>query len=268
MFGRFFKREQAPVLTPLPPEPPEGCAIWAIGDIHGRLDLLKVLLNGIIKDLNASKADRKVVIFLGDYIDRGPDSSGVLDHLCAFEDATPLETYFLKGNHEDKLLQFLDDPQVGPQWCEYGGGQALQSFGLTPPMMAYRSEGWAAVSADLSHRLKPRQRRFLTDLITHVSLGGYFFAHAGARPGVTLSAQTETDLLWIRGSFLNSPERFEQVVVHGHTPARDVHIDARRIGLDTRAYESGVLSAIRLQGREQRILQVVESADGIRLQTP
>lgn len=146
------------------------------------------------------------------------------------------------------MLRFLDNPTKGATWCGYGGDATLASYGLKPPEMKHRVEAWARVAADLDHKLSPREREFLETLEYGVSVGEYFFAHAGARPGVALDRQSERDLMWIRGSFLDSEVEFEKIVVHGHTPADVVYADRRRIGIDTKAYESGVLSALRLSG--------------------
>jgi len=265
MLSRFFNRQDAVPPVRTVPETPNGAVVWAIGDIHGRRDLLEALLDGIAADIASSSAGQKVVVFLGDYVDRGPDSQGVIDLLCAFRDDIVCEMVFLKGNHEDKLVEFLSDPKVGPQWCEYGGVQALKSFGLTPPSMSHRAGAWTSLSADLSHKLTDRQRRFFDQLRYSYSLGDYFFAHAGARPGIALEDQSPQDLMWVRGAFLHDDGPFEKMVVHGHTPTLDVYIDERRIGLDTKAYASGVLSAIRLEGARRRILQTVQEGREITL---
>lgn len=259
MFSRFLKRRSS-VKAPLVPTLPDGVVIWAIGDIHGRLDLLQPLAEVILADLASSNAQRKVVIFLGDYIDRGPDSRGVLAYLEVLSRDGDVEWHFLKGNHEEAMLAFLAEPAEGEKWCEYGGGETLASYGLKVPQLKHRAEAWEHLSADLDHRMSDSERRFLETLTLSVSIGDYFFAHAGARPGKSLDQQTARDLMWIRGSFLNSEESFDRVVVHGHTPASEVHIDHRRIGLDTRAYASGVLSAVRLSGVDQRVYQ---TGDGI-----
>ena len=236
---------------------PEGTVVWAVGDIHGRLDLLKPLVDAIFADLQASDATRRMVIFLGDYIDRGPDSRGVLQLLDGLSTVQGVEWRFLKGNHEQAMMSFLDDATAGAKWCEYGGDRALLSYGLRMPDLAHRTEAWERVAADLRHKLTARELAFLENLELSVSVGGYFFAHAGARPGVPLDKQSSADLLWIRNAFLDSKMTFEQVVVHGHTPTTDVHADERRIGIDTKAYDSGVLSALRLAGRERSLLQAV-----------
>jgi len=264
MLRRLFNRP--PKVAPAAPVSvpaglPAGSVVWAVGDIHGRLDLLERLLAAII-DHGDHREGTPTLVFLGDYIDRGSNSRGVIDRLATLADDPAFETHFLKGNHEDKMLEFLEDPTVGAAWCDYGGAQALESFGLKIPVLKHRPEGWVSLSSDLAHRLSERQRTFLESLQYSVSIGGYFFAHAGARPGVALDDQSDHDLMWVRGSFLNSEARFERVVVHGHTPTDEPHIDHRRIGIDTRAYESGVLTAVRLEGLGHSFLQAVQQADG------
>lgn len=260
MISTLFKRKPKAAVAPLVPKVPEGTVVWAVGDIHGCLELLEKLVEAIVHDAMASTAQRKVVIFLGDYIDRGPDSRGVLRYLINLPTDSGVEWRFLKGNHEEAMLKFLDDPSFGPNWCEYGGDAALASYGLKPPEMKHRAEAWARVSADLDHKVSAREREFLEGLEFSVSVGDYFFAHAGARPGIALNRQSNRDLLWIRGSFLDDIGTFDKVVVHGHTPSKHVHIDHRRIGVDSKAYASGVLSAIELSGATKRTLQAVAEA--------
>jgi serine/threonine protein phosphatase 1 len=228
-----------------------------VGDVHGRLDLLSSLVKAIEADLRGSHAERKVVIFLGDYIDRGPDSSGVLTLLASRTPSDGVEWRFLKGNHEQAMIEFLDDPSSGARWCEYGGDRALQSWGLRVPELAHRTEAWGRVAADLRHKLSKRETDFLEGLELSVTVGDYFFSHAGARPGVALDRQASADLMWIRQPFLNSSAPFERMVVHGHTPTPQVYADQRRIGIDTKAYETGVLTALRLEGGHQTILQAI-----------
>ncbi len=261
MFG--FKRKPV-VPAPIPAEVPPGCVVWAVGDIHGRLDLLNSLLDGIQSDLDRSTAQRKVIICLGDYVDRGPDSLRVIERLCQLADEGRVETHFLRGNHEDKMIEFLMDPNAGPEWCRYGGIEALASFGLKPPVLSHRMDSWISLSADLGHLLSDRHRRFLDELKTSVSIGGYFFAHAGARPGVPLDAQDASDLMWIRTRFLKDAGRFEKIIVHGHSRTPAIHVDERRIGIDTGAYESGILSALRLEGFQRHALQAAEVDGEIR----
>lgn len=239
------------------PAVPQGTVVWAVGDVHGRMDLLLPMVEAIAADLHASSATHKIVVFLGDYIDRGPDSRGVVRLLAGLSPAQGVEWRFLKGNHEQAMLEFLDDPSTGARWCEYGGDSALRSYGLKVPALAHRTEAWARVAADLRHKLTAREKTFLETLELSVAIGDYFFAHAGARPGVALDRQAAEDLLWIRRPFLDSPAAFERVVVHGHTPTATVHADRRRIGIDTKAYDSGVLTALRLEREDRSILQSV-----------
>lgn len=259
MFFNLLKR-RAPIRAPESPQVPEGCVVWAVGDIHGRDDLLAPLVEAIRADLRTMDDRQKIVVFLGDYVDRGADSRGVLSRLAALPADEGVEWRFLKGNHEETMARFITDPSVGAQWCEYGGDATLQSYGLRPPDMKHRIEAWRHLSSDLNHKLEAAERDFLEKLEMRVTVGDYFFAHAGARPGEPLESQTDEDLLWIRGTFLRSDQEFEKVVVHGHTPTAEVHADRRRIGIDTRAYESGVLTALRLRGKERRILQAVSAA--------
>lgn len=254
MISRLFKPRKKPD-APTAPAVPDGTAVWAIGDVHGRLDLLKPLLDAVLADAAATRADRKVVIFLGDYVDRGPESRGVIQHLTDLPRDTEVEWRFLMGNHERTMLDFLVDPSAGVKWCEYGGIETLQSYGLRLPQMRHKPEVWVRLSADLDHRLTSAERAFLEALELSVEIGDYFFSHAGARPGQPLSRQSPEDLMWIRRSFLDSPVGFERVVVHGHTPTAEVHYDHRRLGVDTKAYESGVLTALRLIGQDRALIQ-------------
>lgn len=237
--------------------------VWAVGDVHGRSDLLKPLLSLIKRDLKASQAQRKVLVMLGDYVDRGPDSRGVLDQLARLRGQDGLETRYLCGNHEDRMLAFLGDPALGPGWCDFGGREALLSYGVRPPVLRDDPAGWSEASEELGRAMPPAHRRLLETLELATTLGDYFFCHAGARPGVPLAQQSPDDLMWIRQPFLDDPAPFEQVVVHGHTPIDAVHADHRRIGLDTGAYATGVLSALRLEGEERRLAQTAMTAGRI-----
>lgn len=265
MFGSLFRKSSVP---PPSPEParirragPQGQVVWAIGDVHGCVDLLDGLLRALAADAS-DDARPRVLVMLGDYVDRGPDSRGVIDRLVEVAETPGVQAHFIRGNHEDKLLEFLDDPMAGPTWCEYGGDAALRSWGLSPPAIRHRKEGWTNLAEDFRHKVTPRQRRFLEELVPSVTLGGYFFCHAGALPGTPLEEQSERDLMWIRGRFLNGDRPFDRVVVHGHTPTEDPHVDHRRIGVDTGAYATGVLTALRLDGSEERFIQAVRAPEG------
>ncbi|WP_299174224.1 metallophosphoesterase family protein [uncultured Brevundimonas sp.] len=254
MFAKLFNRRPVARLRRRT-STPEDTAAWAVGDIHGRLDLLSPLVDAMIADLEATTARRKILVFLGDYIDRGPDSKGVIDLLAGLRSRGMFELHFLRGNHEDRMEAFLTDPQLGPGWCDYGGREALQSYGVAPPFDKTDADGWAAACATLNAAVDDRQRAFLAAQEYSFSLGDYFFAHAGAQPGVPLDRQDPQQLMWVRQAFLHHPEPFERVVIHGHTPAEAVHADDRRIGLDTGAYATGVLTALRLEGEDRQLMQ-------------
>jgi len=273
MLRSLFKREQPRAGTRPGQGTKRGSAsvpaeavVWAVGDVHGRLDLLDPLLDAILDDLQTSAATRKVVVFLGDYIDRGADSRGVLDRLCRLQDRTDIESHFLRGNHEDRMEAFLADPEVGPGWCDYGGREALRSYGIAPPTMKVASDAWVVTATEFSQAVPDRHREFLSRQEYSYAIGDYFFAHAGARPGVALADQSPDDLMWIRQGFLNDRAAFEQIVVHGHTPGEAVHADHRRIAIDTGAYATGMLTGLRLEGAARETLQTRMAGPTIRLE--
>lgn len=234
---------------------PDGTIVWAIGDVHGRADLLLPLLREAVNDLRTLKPARPVIVMLGDYVDRGADSKGVIELLCRLSEQTEIETHFVRGNHEERFEAFLTDPELGPSWCEYGGREALLSYGVLVPALKAEASGWIEASASLNAALPETHRRFLARQSSSVEIGDYFFSHAGARPGIALSDQSPEDLMWIRREFLADKVAFEKVVVHGHTPEEQVHADNRRIGIDTGAYATGVLTGLRLEGDQRRICQ-------------
>lgn len=263
MFSRLFSKpgRKGPARTP------DDCVVWAIGDIHGRSDLSGPLTTAIREDLAASTAARRVLVFLGDHVDRGPDSRGVLDQVVEVATDLTLEVHTLRGNHEDRMEAFLDDPSLGPGWCDYGGRECLMSYGVVPPAMRGDPEGWAGAAQALRAALPDSHLRLLRSQGHSVAVGDYFFAHAGARPGVALDAQSPDDLMWVRHEFLDHPAPFEKVVVHGHTPADAVVSDARRIGVDTGAYATNVLSAVRLEGETRVLLQAAGRGERVSLST-
>ena len=236
---------------------PEGVALYAIGDVHGRADLLQGLLRKIAFDAARLAPDvRRELIFLGDYVDRGPDSRGVIDLILS----TGAERDFwsvtaLKGNHEQALLQFMDEPELWPMWQGFGARETLLSYGVNPPAPGSEPEDWARASREMNAAVPPNHRRFLEQLELYVVRGDYFCVHAGVRPGASLEHQSEQDLLWIRDDFLRSERRLDKVIVHGHTPAEEAYIGAHRIGLDTGAYATSVLTAIKLKDAERVLIQ-------------
>ncbi len=239
---------------------PDGLVIYAVGDIHGRADLLGLVLEGVLADA-ADAAGDCMAIFMGDYVDRGPASREVIDTLIAFSAHPSIRSRFLCGNHDQSILDFLFDPASGPAWCDFGGRETLISYGVAPPRARTDAEAWAATARALAAALPESHLAFLRNLELSITLGDYFFAHAGARPGVPLEEQSERDLLWIREPFLGDPRRLAKVVVHGHTPTEAVHSDDRRIGVDTGAYATDVLTALRLEGSDRSLIQTRRRAD-------
>jgi serine/threonine protein phosphatase 1 len=230
--------------------------VYAIGDIHGRADLLKILLEKIRKDIVESdfEAARPAIVFLGDYIDRGPSSHDVVDIILRLEDSGQ-EIHPLKGNHEEALLQFLGEPTSGPAWFMHGGLATLQSYKIKVPDPSKGEAGLERTRLALIDALGPRHLAFFQRLRSSFVQDDYAFVHAGIRWGRPFVEQDETDLLWIRQDFLSTDGKAEYVIVHGHTPADSVYMGPHRIGVDTGAYASGVLSSLKLWKASQSVLQ-------------
>jgi serine/threonine protein phosphatase 1 len=249
---------QTSAVAPLPlvARVPDGTRVYAVGDIHGRLDLLEQLLSRMAEDCARHRPQRLAVIFLGDYVDRGPASRQVVERLMRGAPANgPLagaEWICLKGNHEDYMVRFADDTSVGAFWCRYGGLDTLRSYAGELPEGVSTDMG--ALQLLLGRVVPPAHLRFLSRLPLIHREGDYVFAHAGIRPGVALEDQDPADLMWIRDEFLYNTRPPEFVVVHGHTPAPSPEIRPHRIGIDTRAYCSGQLTALVLEGTERRFL--------------
>ncbi len=238
-------------------EVPEGLRIYAVGDIHGRTDLLDAMIDMIERDNSERAKARTLLIFLGDYIDRGPNSSGVIERLV--HGIPPhLEPHFLKGNHEDFLLKFLRDPLLGPVWLQNGGDATLMSYRVPPfnwrEAFSLDVSRWSKLALDLEDKLPADHRAFLEGLKLSVRFQDYFFVHAGVRPGVPLDRQSADDLLWIRTEFLQWPHDFGAVVVHGHTPVSWPEDHVNRIGIDTYAFSTGHLTAVGLEGSRRWFL--------------
>ena len=237
----------------IPPRPrvPDGLRIYAIGDIHGRLDLLEPLLARIDADLEGHDINRAVHVFLGDYIDRGQASAQVLERLIRRGETH--QTVCLKGNHEACLLEFLDNPGILSAWGRNGGLTTLLSYGLKPALNADFA-AQSTLSEALGKAMPDAHIRFLAGLAPSYVCGDFFFVHAGVRPGTPFSRQLEEDLLWIRDDFLCHEAPFEKVVVHGHTPVMEPQVRKNRINIDTGAYATGRLTCLRLEGDDLRFL--------------
>jgi len=233
---------------------PADTAVYAIGDVHGRADLLAQLHAAIAADAEARGVSRRVLVHLGDYVDRGPDSAGVIYRLL---DAIPagFESLCLLGNHERMMLDFLEDASMGPIWLRNGGDATLTSYGMAyDPKGGFDLPRLRGLQGELRHRLPERHLRFLANLqLLHIE-GDYAFAHAGIRPGVALEAQEEMDLLWVRGLFLRSEVDHGKVIVHGHTIIPEPEFLPNRIGIDTGAWYTGRLTCLALHGSERHLL--------------
>jgi serine/threonine protein phosphatase 1 len=240
------------------PSGPANSRAYAIGDVHGRLDLLRDLMSRIALDNAQRPVAKTYVVFLGDLIDRGPDSRGVIDYLIS-DPISFGRPVFLKGNHEEFFLRILagEDDTI-PDWLSYGGYECCDSYGL--------GEGWilnvspAKVQERLRSSVPDSHRRFLEGMADSFQFGDYLFVHAGIRPGVPIEAQSSKDLRWIREGFLEDRTDHGVMVVHGHTIVEAAEEHPNRIALDTGAYRSGVLTALGIEGKDRWFLTAREPA--------
>jgi serine/threonine protein phosphatase 1 len=225
--------------------------VYVVGDIHGRSDLLDRIVEEIKRDIEQQPAAETLTVTLGDYVDRGPDSRGVLDRLVC--NPFPTRYVALKGNHEELFEAFLSDPTVASQWRRLGGLETLHSYGV-PVGSLMIGKGFEEASSALRQVVPQEHLSFLASLKLSISIGEYFLCHAGVRPGVPLEHQRAEDLLWIRGEFLNSTMSFGKVVVHGHTPTESPEVLPTRINIDTGAFVTGRLTCLVLEGPSRRFL--------------
>ena len=239
-------------LQKLRPQKPErettAALIYAIGDIHGRHDLLSGLLTKIKHDMsqqNFEGVEKTQIIFLGDYIDRGPGSKDVIETVSKLK-IHGAELIFLRGNHEAAALEFLQNPNQGSKWMQFGGRETLESYGVVLPREIDTVEDWTHYGEAFAKKISPKHVSFLRSLISYKIEGEYMFVHAGINPAKPAEAQSDDEYLWIRDSFLNSMKKLPYIVVHGHTPEPRPVWDGRRIGIDTGAYMSNKLTAVRL----------------------
>lgn len=250
MFKKMLAK-LAPASGRSAPAAPPGLRLYAVGDVHGRLDLLTRLGELISADLAKAEGIEAGAVFLGDYVDRGPDSAGVLEMLSA--GGFPIRHVALRGNHEEIMLKFLEDENVLDSWRKYGGMETLHSYGVSVADVM-RGSGYDRARESLIRALPPAHLEFLRSTSPCVEFGDYFFAHAGAKPGVPLERQVPDDLLWIREEFLRNEGSFGKIVVHGHTPVERPDERPNRVNIDTGAYASGRLTALVLEGNTRRFL--------------
>ncbi|MBK6293427.1 MAG: serine/threonine protein phosphatase [Rhodoferax sp.] len=278
--------ECVPAPSDVPRRAPASTVLYAVGDIHGRLDLLEAMLGAIEAHARQRPGAQSQVIFLGDYLSRGQDSRGVVERILRWRATCPehWRVISLKGNHEDLALRYLSgDLEAARHWFDYDGLDALRDYGvalptqcqpiatpqelgglaqpvpvlMTPVAKAFDDATLESLRHAFATALPATHLAFLESLSVSHRAGDYHFVHAGVRPGVALEAQTATDQMWIRSRFLASDVEHGALVVHGHTVAPQPQVRANRIGIDTGAYASGVLTCLVLEGAQRCFLQVV-----------
>jgi serine/threonine protein phosphatase 1 len=254
MFRRLFSTFSAP-LAPVRPQGsvPPGERVYAVGDIHGRLDLLDELLDRIETDNGRRQPSNVTKVFLGDLIDRGPASAQVVQQLLDLSVSEP-NTRFLMGNHEEVFLKALEgDKGALPFFVKIGGKPTILSYGVNE--QAYRAADYPTLFDLMIEHVPPEHIAFLSSFEDMVVIGDYAFVHAGVQPHLPLTTQAGGALRWIREEFLHHPHPLEKIVVHGHTISDDVEETACRIGIDTGAYATGRLTAMGFEGDRRWIVQ-------------
>jgi serine/threonine protein phosphatase 1 len=234
------------------PGTPKGYRAYAVGDVHGRLDLLDNILAQIEQDMADFDLRHIVLVFLGDLIDRGPASRQVVERLRVYR-PKDVRTVFLAGNHEEVLLRLLAGERgILENWLNFGGAECMSSYGVDPQTLRKCSERQALET--IKSAIPEPHQQFIAGFHDTLRFGDYLFVHAGIRPNVDLSLQTQSDLRWIRQPFLDDDSDHGFVVVHGHTISDEFVSRPNRIGVDTGAYRTGVLTAVVLQDEERRFL--------------
>ena len=250
MLKKLLRSSRPP--APAPFAAADGVRIYAVGDIHGCRAELDRLLDMIDADDAARPEAETMLVFLGDLVDRGPDSAGVVERLLALS-ATRPGVRFLKGNHEELFLQALEGTKDALRlFCRVGGKETILSYGMSAA--EYDALDYADVARRLDELVPPAHRAFIAGFEDMIVSGDYAFVHAGIRPDVPLEEQRGSDLRWIRESFLEHKRPHPKMIVHGHTIAPQVDHRPNRIGIDTGAYASGRLTALGIEGRETWLL--------------
>ena len=236
---------------------PRGERVYAIGDIHGRLDLFGALVKAIERDDKARGPAATTVILLGDLIDRGPHSARVIAAARSWGQGRKVR--YLSGNHEEMFLLSFERERVLRDFLKWGGRQTLESYGIAPEALTEMS--FAELQAEMHRAVPQEDRDFLQSFELMIEIGDYVFAHAGIRPGVTLQDQRPSDFRWIREEFTGHTGNFGKIVVHGHTVSDEPDVQANRIGLDTGAFKSGVLTALCLEGSGRWFIQAKDGGE-------
>lgn len=246
ILSRLFSRPDKPLALPAIPD---GRRVYAVGDIHGCLSLFDKLLEKLDEDNEARAQANVTLILLGDLVDRGPDSAGVVERAIQLQDSGG-DVRWLMGNHEEVFLKALSgDPAAMRYFVRIGGGPTIHSYGLAGD--DYLGMSFEELAETFPRLVPDRHRRFLESAEEMIAIGDYLFVHAGIRPGVPLDDQRPSDLRWIRDDFLSDGTDHGFIVVHGHTIFDEVQEHSNRIGIDTGAYATGRLTAIGLEGTER-----------------
>jgi serine/threonine protein phosphatase 1 len=234
---------------------PDSTRVYAIGDVHGCLDELLALHEIIRAELAAEPVEHPVWIYLGDYVDRGPQTRQVIDELCRRLDG-PDNVHCLRGNHDQRLLDFLSVPhEHGERFLQFGGAATLASYDIVVDSQEVPTvEDYPELAAKLANHIGARHLRFLNELAFSHTIGDYYFVHAGIRPEVPLAEQTNEDQLNIRHDFLDHERSLEKVIIHGHTMCDEPQVRQNRINVDTMAVLSGTLTSVVLEGRTHRFI--------------
>lgn len=242
MLNFSSKSERGPAGAP-------GYRAYVVGDVHGRLDLLEQLLAKIHSELQRRPAAKNLLVFVGDLIDRGPSSAHVLERLRTYR-RDGVQPVFILGNHEEVLLRILrGESTLITKWRWFGGSECLQSYGIEPEQLGRLSDDEAL--AVIRGAIPKNHVQFLESFVDSCRFGDYLFVHAGIRPGIDLDQQSQADLRWIREPFLLDESDHGFVVVHGHTISPKVQDHPNRIGIDTGAYRTGVLTALAIEGHNR-----------------
>ena len=252
MLSRLTKLFQKEPIQHVQPQVPDNHRIYCIGDIHGRADLLTLLHEKIKIDAELYQS-KKTIIYLGDYIDRGDDSRQVIEILLS-NPLTDFEAIYLKGNHEQAMLDFIKYPVAAAAWLSFGGREALNSYGIALMHIPGKKD-LAGLAQKLDDKLPDSHRTFLENTQHFWQCGSYYFVHAGIRPDIALDKQNYEDQLWIRDDFLESKRNHGSIIVHGHSITPEPEVRPNRIGIDTGAFSTGVLTCLVLEDDQQRFLQ-------------
>ena len=240
-----------------PHSAPRDTILYAIGDLHGHLDEHNILY-AILENEIAKRPEKKhVIIYLGDYVDRGPDSYRLIDRLIKIQNSdSPATHIFLKGNHENAFIGYMDSPLSWSKWLDYGGMDTAESYGITFATDILIPSEHEALQQKLLQNVPVEHYTFLNTLETKYVARDYAFVHAGIQPGVPLSEQDEEDLIFIREPFLSWPHPHEKCIVHGHTITQTPNITPHRIGIDTGLYRYGVLTCAIFEDNNVSLLQI------------